>query len=163
MEEVDSCRNSTIWWMLIPCGSIIIALSVLVIIFSVRPPPPPDIKILSCKEGWVWYDKNCYFFSEEKNNKSLAVEKCKSMDGYLAPISSKEEFNFMIRYKGPEDHWIGIEKVDPNGTWKLEDGSPYDNVVPIKGIGDCAYLSDRSIMSSFCFLPKKWICRIILL
>nr|WIK87639.1 C-type lectin family protein [Oriental turtle dovepox virus] len=30
-----------------------------------------------------------------------------------------------------EDHWIRIEKVDPNGTRKLEDVSPYNNVVHI--------------------------------
>ncbi|AAF44583.1 C-type lectin-like protein [Fowlpox virus] len=163
MEEGKPRRSSAVLWMLIPCGSIIIVLSVFVIILSTRPPVPPDIKILYCKEGWVGYNKNCYFFSEEKNNKSLAVERCKDMDGHLTSISSKEEFKFILRYKGPGNHWIGIEKVDFNGTWKLEDGSSYDNIVPIKGIGDCAYLSDRSIMSSFCFLPKKWICRIILL
>nr|WIK87640.1 C-type lectin family protein [Oriental turtle dovepox virus] len=59
--------------MLIPCGSIIITLSISVIIFSVGPPLPLKIKILSCKEGWVGYDKNCYHLAVENVNRCMDI------------------------------------------------------------------------------------------
>ncbi|CAM4557887.1 unnamed protein product, partial [Lepidochelys kempii] len=65
---------------------------------------------------------------------------------------------FLLRYKGRFDHWIGLRR-DPGQLWKWADGSKFNNLFPIGGGGDCAYLNGLSAVSSLrCSSERPWIC-----
>ncbi|AYP74068.1 C-type lectin-like protein [Fowlpox virus] len=160
--EDDKCNKVTLCWVLIPCGSIIIALSVLVIIFSISP-PPHDLSRFSCDMEWIGYNKKCYYFSNTTNNKSFAEENCKNMKSVLAYVNNKNELDFMLRYKESDDYWLGMERKNVNASWSLGDGKSYTKTVDIQGNGTCAFLgNNKTISSAACNIPKKWICCIIL-
>ncbi|ARF02845.1 SWPV1-286 [Shearwaterpox virus] len=162
MDE-NNCDKTTLCWVLIPCSSVIIVLSVLVIIFSISP-PPRDLSRFYCEDEWIGYNRKCYYFSNETGNKSFAVDKCKSMRSTLSDIKSENELNFMIRYKEKDDYWIDLERENVNSSWISEngDGDVYSKVIEISGNGNCAFLKMKTVSSSSCNNNKKWICRIIL-
>ncbi|CAM5157148.1 unnamed protein product [Eretmochelys imbricata] len=54
---------------------------------------------------------------------------------------------FLLCYKGRFDHWIGLRR-DPGQLWKWANGTEFNNLFPIGGGGDCAYLNGVSAVSS---------------
>ncbi|QGM48955.1 C-type lectin-like protein [Magpiepox virus] len=151
MEE-DKCNKVTVCWILVPCSSIIIALSVLVIIFSIKP-PPHDLSKFSCPNDWIGYNKKCYYFSNTTDNKYFASEKCNDMNAELAHVKDVNELNFMLRYKGSDDYWVIIETNDKFVS---------DDTTGRKGSNNCVFLKDKTISSSLCNVAKKWICSFVL-
>uniref|UniRef100_A0AAT9UQW8 C type lectin domain protein n=1 Tax=Apapanepox virus TaxID=3049969 RepID=A0AAT9UQW8_9POXV len=145
--EDGKCNKVTVCWILVPCSSIIIALSILVIIFSIKP-PLHDLSKFSCPNDWIGYNKKCYYFSNTTDNKYSASEKCKNMNAELAHVKDVNELNFMLRYKEPDDYWVGIERNN--------------DVVKINGTGDCVFLVNKTISSSQCNVTRKWICSFVL-
>ncbi|CAM5176803.1 unnamed protein product, partial [Eretmochelys imbricata] len=64
----------------------------------------------------------------------------------------------LLRYKGRLDHWIGLQR-DPGQLWKWANGTKFNNLFPIRGGGDCAYLNDVNGVSSWrCTSERPWIC-----
>ncbi|CAM5157505.1 unnamed protein product, partial [Eretmochelys imbricata] len=64
----------------------------------------------------------------------------------------------LLRYKGRLDHWIGLWR-DPGQLWKWANGTKFNNLFPIGGGGDCAYLNDVNGVSSWrCTSERPWIC-----
>ncbi|CAM4664166.1 unnamed protein product [Caretta caretta] len=65
---------------------------------------------------------------------------------------------FLLRYKGRFDHCIGLRR-DPGQLWKWANGTKFNNLFPIGGGGDCAYLNDVNGVSSWrCTSERPWIC-----
>ncbi|CAM5157701.1 unnamed protein product [Eretmochelys imbricata] len=65
---------------------------------------------------------------------------------------------FLLRYKGRFDHWIGLRR-DLGQLWKWANGTKFNNLFPIGGGGDCAYLNDLSAVSSLRYTSEiPWIC-----
>uniref|UniRef100_A0A8C3S5F3 C-type lectin domain-containing protein n=1 Tax=Chelydra serpentina TaxID=8475 RepID=A0A8C3S5F3_CHESE len=111
----------------------------------------------SCPDGWVGYQRQCYFFSEDERNWTASQSYCSSHGACLAGIDSGLEMTFLLRYKGSVYHWIGLRR-EPSESWKWPNGTEFDNWFEVRGGGDCAYLNDVGVSTSSCETEKNWIC-----
>ncbi|XP_039373272.1 C-type lectin domain family 2 member D-like [Mauremys reevesii] len=111
-----------------------------------------------CPDGWVGYRGKCYYFSEAEENWNNSQSNCSSLGASLAVIDTLQDLAFMQRYKGKHQHWIGLRR-DPGQPWKWANGTEFNNLFPITGDGDCAYLADENMVSSLrCTSERYWIC-----
>ncbi|XP_073409006.1 uncharacterized protein [Dendrobates tinctorius] len=88
-----------------------------------------DIKIeksAPCEDYWIWYRGKCYYFSTERDTWRNSEKFCISHNSSLAIIESKEELDFLFRYKDLGYHWIGIRRTDDDTAWIWTDGSSYN-------------------------------------
>ncbi|XP_021342186.1 perlucin-like protein isoform X2 [Mizuhopecten yessoensis] len=51
--------------------------------------------LVRCGTGWVYYDNNCYWFSQTSKTWEEAIEICENKNSYLADIRSDEENRFV--------------------------------------------------------------------
>uniref|UniRef100_A0ABM5FIM0 C-type lectin domain family 2 member D-like n=1 Tax=Pogona vitticeps TaxID=103695 RepID=A0ABM5FIM0_9SAUR len=109
-----------------------------------------------CPPRWIWYQGNCYYFSEEERNWSSSQDFCSSHHASLARITN-EENDFIHLLKGRDPFWIGLRKF-PGQPWKWlnEDIA----VLEVLGDGgDCAYLDNEFRASSArCRTTFHWMC-----
>ncbi|XP_074873433.1 C-type lectin domain family 2 member B-like [Carettochelys insculpta] len=110
-----------------------------------------------CPDGWVGYRGKCYYFSEEEGNWTYSRDNCSSLGASLAVIDAPQERDFMHRYKGPSEHWIGL-RWDLNKLWIWVNGREFNNMFEVRGRGECAYLNDAAVGSSWCSSLRRWIC-----
>ncbi|XP_031413598.1 C-type lectin domain family 2 member D-like isoform X1 [Meleagris gallopavo] len=64
---------------------------------------------------------------------------------------------FVQRYQGPKDHWIGLHRAEGDKHWTWADGRTFTNW-SVPGTGPCVYLSSMGISSTFCHDDKFWVC-----
>ncbi|CAM4668128.1 unnamed protein product [Caretta caretta] len=113
---------------------------------------------LCCLEEWVGYQGKCYYFSKEEKNWDSSQHFCSSFSASLAVIDTQEEKDFMVRYAGPVEHWIGLRK-ESSQPWKWVNGTIFNQqLFEVRAEGDCAYLSDVFVSSSRCYSLRNWIC-----
>uniref|UniRef100_A0ACB8EGU4 Uncharacterized protein n=1 Tax=Sphaerodactylus townsendi TaxID=933632 RepID=A0ACB8EGU4_9SAUR len=63
-----------------------------------------------------------------------------------------------MKTEGPIYHWIGLRKPQED-RWEWANGQIFNNTLfDIVEGGDCAYLNDVKVMSSWCKTKKNWIC-----
>ncbi|CAM5157508.1 unnamed protein product [Eretmochelys imbricata] len=116
------------------------------------------IILLAAARCWSGYRGKCYYFSEAERNWTCSLTYCSALSASLAEISSEQEMAFLLRYKGRLDHWIGLWR-DPGQLWKWANGTKFNNLFPIGGGGDCAYLNGLSAVSNLrCSSERPWIC-----
>ncbi|XP_077180669.1 C-type lectin domain family 2 member B-like [Paroedura picta] len=112
----------------------------------------------SCPDGWIGYLGKCYDFSEDEADWLSSFRNCSSMGATLTTIETVREMGFLLRYKGPIYHWIGLRK-EQEKPWEWADGRVFNNTqFDINEGGHCAYLNDVAVMSSWCKTKKNWIC-----
>ncbi|XP_029441691.1 C-type lectin domain family 2 member D-like [Rhinatrema bivittatum] len=116
-------------------------------------PPPSD----PCADGWIWYRRKCYFFSEDSRDWDTAQSFCTSHKASLAHIETRQELDFTIHRKGRSDHWIGLRR-EQGQPWRWTDGSEFNNTFSISQEPGCAYLTDGSVRSANCLMYRNWIC-----
>ncbi|XP_060095157.1 C-type lectin domain family 2 member D-like [Heteronotia binoei] len=136
----------------------------LIIIFlslSVRPRGPspsfPTCPVVSCPNGWVGYQGKCYHFAKAEENWTSSKRHCSSLSASLAVVDSQGEMDFMLRYKGNADHWIGLER-NQGQPWTWVNGTIFNGWFTILGGGSCAYMNHLGIASSGCSSKELWIC-----
>ncbi|XP_035293305.1 C-type lectin domain family 2 member E-like [Cricetulus griseus] len=112
----------------------------------------------TCPRDWIGFGSKCFYFSKDMINWTFSQTSCMELEAQLVLFESLEELNFLKRYKGPSDHWIGLHRESPEHPWMWTDNSEYNNLVPTQGAGECAYLSDRGISSGRDYTHRKWIC-----
>ncbi|XP_067392499.1 C-type lectin domain family 2 member D-like, partial [Emydura macquarii macquarii] len=111
-----------------------------------------------CLDGWIGFRGKCYYFSEGEGDWASSQKHCSALGASLAGIDSGQDMDFMARYKGKFDHWIGLRR-DPGQPWKWTNGSEFYHPFWIGGGGDCAYLDDKGwVSSSACTSERYWIC-----
>ncbi|XP_034613525.1 C-type lectin domain family 2 member D-like isoform X2 [Trachemys scripta elegans] len=111
-----------------------------------------------CPDGWIGYRGKCYYFSETDGNWTYSQSQCSALNASLAAIDSEQEKDFLLRYKGFLDRWIGLQRK-PGQPWRWPNGTEFDNRFPIRGGGDCAFLIDENWFgSSRCSTWRRWIC-----
>ncbi|XP_075408187.1 C-type lectin domain family 2 member D11-like isoform X2 [Tenrec ecaudatus] len=81
----------------------------------------------TCPEHWIGFYGKCYYFSEDAGNWTFSQTFCASLEARLAQFETVEELNFMKRYKGPSDHWIGLSRTSSNGIWTWTDGTDHNS------------------------------------
>ncbi|OBS69954.1 hypothetical protein A6R68_01505, partial [Neotoma lepida] len=111
-----------------------------------------------CPRDWIGFGSKCFYFSEDVRNWTSSQTSCMALGAHLALFDSLEELNFLKRYKGASDHWIGLHRESPELPWRWTDNTKYNNLVLTQGGGECAYLNDSRISSARDYTHKKWIC-----
>uniref|UniRef100_A0A8D2CRQ2 C-type lectin domain-containing protein n=1 Tax=Sciurus vulgaris TaxID=55149 RepID=A0A8D2CRQ2_SCIVU len=112
----------------------------------------------TCPKDWIGFGSKCFYFSEDIGNWTFSQTFCASLEASLVQFESQEELNFLIRYKGLSDHWIGLNRESSHHIWKWTDKTEYKASFSIKGDGECAYLNDNGISSARHYTDRKWIC-----
>ncbi|XP_071066262.1 C-type lectin domain family 2 member D11-like isoform X3 [Dasypus novemcinctus] len=140
-------------------AAVIIALSVALAVLGRRAELILRLLVpVTCPQRWIGYGFKCFYFSDDTRNWTFSETFCASMGAHLAQFETPEELNFLKRYKGPADHWIGLSRESLYHIWKWTDGTEYNSSFAIKGVGECAYLSDNGVSSAKTYGDRKWIC-----
>ncbi|KAK7799785.1 hypothetical protein U0070_002909 [Myodes glareolus] len=113
---------------------------------------------VTCPTDWIGFGSKCFHFSEHINNWASSQNFCMALEGHLALFDSPEELIFLKRYNGDSDYWIGLHRESPEHPWMWTNNTEYNNLDPIRGRGECAYLSDNRISSGRNYTLRKWIC-----
>ncbi|XP_078511731.1 uncharacterized protein LOC144770829 isoform X2 [Lissotriton helveticus] len=111
-----------------------------------------------CGHGWIWYRNKCYYFSEAEGTWTEAKDSCAALDSALAMIDTQKELNFMLRYKGDYNHWIGLRREDNSQLWTWVNGTKFNKWFTVSDTSECAYLSYGQVKSLECDITNKWIC-----
>ncbi|XP_044839160.1 C-type lectin domain family 2 member D-like [Mauremys mutica] len=142
---------------------VITALIITVIALADKKPPPcsrcPPYVTAACPDRWVGYQGKCFYFSETEENWNNSQSHCSSLNASLASIDSLPELDFMLRYKGLPDHWIGLQREQGEGQpWKWTNGTIFNNLFQVRGEGQCTYLDEYGVSSSRCYSERHFIC-----
>ncbi|XP_044152573.1 C-type lectin domain family 2 member D-like [Bufo gargarizans] len=148
-----------LWLILFPL--VIIALTIVlsrVLRGTGECPAPVTTPSDPCDDGWIWYMKKCYYFSANITEWEKSQEFCVSRNATLAIIDLRHELDFIIRFKGSSDHWIGLRREYDRSPWLWTNGSAFNNMFPIIGVSDCVLVNSGRISSASCYSDKHWIC-----
>uniref|UniRef100_A0A8B9V810 C-type lectin domain-containing protein n=1 Tax=Anas zonorhyncha TaxID=75864 RepID=A0A8B9V810_9AVES len=116
-------------------------------------------RVYSCPPSWIGFEGKCFYFSDGEKNQTLSRADCHERGANLAVIQSREELEFMMRYKGSHDHWIGLSRQNPRQRWEWDDGTEFDSsLFPIGGGEDFAFLNNQRVTSARSSGERHWIC-----
>ncbi|XP_077688930.1 early activation antigen CD69-like, partial [Eretmochelys imbricata] len=136
---------------------------VIIIVLAVvasNPPsagPDPPAAARCCLDGWVGFGGKCYYFSEAEGNWNNSQRNCSSSSASLAAIDTQQEMAFIKRHKDLSEHWIGLRR-EPGQPWKWTNGTEFNHWFTVRAHGECAYLNDEAVASSWCDTVRYWIC-----
>ncbi|KAM7146206.1 C-type lectin domain family 2 member D-like [Macrochelys suwanniensis] len=72
---------------------------------------------------------------------------------------SRRRWEFMLHYQGCSETWIGLTREQADKPWKWVNGTPFNNLFPIRVGGEGASLNDdKGSSSSRCSTGKCWVC-----
>uniref|UniRef100_A0A670IQJ8 C-type lectin domain-containing protein n=1 Tax=Podarcis muralis TaxID=64176 RepID=A0A670IQJ8_PODMU len=120
--------------------------------------PSPSTPTECCPEGWIGYQRKCYYFSDSDRNWTYSQNYCASFNASLVVIDSQEEMIFLRRYKGHFDHWIGLQRMNDQEPWKWINGTIFNKSFEIRGGGTGAYLNHQGVASGTSGSEERWIC-----
>ncbi|XP_041497376.1 C-type lectin domain family 2 member D11-like [Microtus oregoni] len=148
------------------CYAVIIVLTIAVIALSValslsvRRQEQDSIKNTHapCPRDWIGFGSKCFYFSEDTSNWTFSRNFCMALEAQLARFDNMEELNFINRYKGTFDYWIGLHRESAKHPWRWMDNTEYNSSVPIRGVEDYAYLNNNGISSARIYADRRWIC-----
>ncbi|XP_075071975.1 C-type lectin domain family 2 member B-like [Mixophyes fleayi] len=122
-------------------------------------------KTMPCESNWIWYNGKCYYFSDKRETWTNSQRICLSQNASLALIDNEDELNFLNRFKGIDNHWIGIRWSITNNAWTWTDGILYNGkLFVIESVSantdksECVFLNHEGIKSENGIHEKKWIC-----
>ncbi|XP_029435051.1 C-type lectin domain family 2 member L-like [Rhinatrema bivittatum] len=119
---------------------------------AVLPPAEP------CPEDWIYYQRRCYFFSENEADWARSEDFCSSQGACLILIDDKKEMNFITTQMWAPSVWIGLHKNEREIQWL--NGSAFNNqLFELHGKGECVYIQSKMAYLSSCTVPKNWVCR----
>ncbi|XP_052577543.1 C-type lectin domain family 2 member H-like [Peromyscus californicus insignis] len=107
----------------------------------------PEAGRANCPRDWIGFGSKCFYFSEVTSNWTSSQTSCMTRKAHLARFDSLEELDFLKRHKNDSARWIGLHRKSSKHSWRWTDNTKYNNLVPIRGEGERAYLSDRGISS----------------
>ncbi|XP_065420275.1 C-type lectin domain family 2 member B-like isoform X2 [Chrysemys picta bellii] len=167
-------RTAVEWKVPLITGVVLTAVVVIVVVPMILLPgkSPPESKLpqfyapaqlstkrpaACCPDGWVGFGGKCYFFSDAEGTWDSSQSLCSSLNASLAEIDTQKDLEFIMRYKGISEFWIGLKRASAQ-TWQWVNGEHFNNLFTVRGEGDCAYLSDDFATSSWCSTKRYWIC-----
>ncbi|XP_059969426.1 C-type lectin domain family 2 member D [Mesoplodon densirostris] len=142
--------------MIMVLATIVVVLSTFLAVRNTK--PVSYVLYATCPKEWIGFGSKCFYFSEDTRNWTFSQTFCTSLESVLAQFENEEEMNFLKRYKGPSDHWIGLRRESSHHVWKWTDSTEYNVTFLIKGVGECAYLNDVGLSSARSYTDRKWIC-----
>ncbi|XP_074873459.1 C-type lectin domain family 2 member D-like [Carettochelys insculpta] len=130
----------------------VVVLAVLLLNASPRP-------MAWCPDSWIGYRGKCYYFSEAEENWNNSQSSCSALGTSLATIDTQEDLDFILRYKGISEHWVGLWREQEWKPWKWVNGSDFNSTrFQIRGGGHCVYLNEKALSSSRCTTERNWVC-----
>ncbi|XP_058414816.1 C-type lectin domain family 2 member D isoform X2 [Diceros bicornis minor] len=139
--------------LIIACG----ATTALLVTRTICNEKPSECLEAACPESWIGFQRKCFYFSDDTKNWTFSQRFCDSQGANLVQVETLQELEFLLRYKGPSDHWIGLSR-EQGQSWKWTDGTEWTRCFPITGGGECAYLNDKGASSARRYTERKWIC-----
>ncbi|XP_038174258.1 C-type lectin domain family 2 member D11-like isoform X2 [Arvicola amphibius] len=94
----------------------------------------------------------------DTSNWTFSQNFCMELKTQLARFDNLEELNFLRRYKGTFEYWIGLHRESPQHPWRWMDNTEYNSSVPIRGVEKHAYLNNKWISSARSYADMRWIC-----
>ncbi|XP_023442668.2 C-type lectin domain family 17, member A [Dasypus novemcinctus] len=80
---------------------------------------------VTCPEGWLPFERKCYYFSTSTKSWNGARTFCQENYSHLVIINSVAEQRFVAKAHGsPRVYWLGLTDKDREGDWRWLDGSP---------------------------------------
>ncbi|XP_052030943.1 C-type lectin domain family 2 member G-like isoform X1 [Apodemus sylvaticus] len=146
------------------CYGVITVLSAAVVALSValsvRTTEQISIKNIyaACPTKWIGFGNKCFYFSEDLSNWTSSQTFCREQEAQLTQFDNVEELEFLKRYKGIFDYWIGLHRESSEGPWRWTDNTEYNSVVPIRGVERYAYLNNNGISTARIYADRRWIC-----
>nr|XP_042130110.1 C-type lectin domain family 2 member D11-like isoform X5 [Peromyscus maniculatus bairdii] len=86
----------------------------------------------ACPRDWIGFWSKCFYFSENTSNWTFSQTLCMELEAQLARFDSLEELNFLKRYKGTFDYWIGLRRNSPEHPWRWTDNTEYNSLYVLK-------------------------------
>ncbi|KAM3913339.1 C-type lectin domain family 2 member A-like [Leptodactylus fuscus] len=116
-----------------------------------------------CDDDWIWYRGKCYYFSTKRDTWNNSLEYCREQNATLALIDNREEYEFLFRFKGSDNHWIGLRRTADNTGWTWINGTIYkEDLFTIKRSSsksiEYVFLNHEVVNSQEGFFDYKWIC-----
>ncbi|CAJ0960268.1 unnamed protein product [Ranitomeya imitator] len=93
-----------------------------------------------CEDNWIWYKRKCYYFSRNISDWEKSQSFCAARNASLAIIDWTHELDFIFRFKGSSDHWIGLKRENETQPWVWTNGSNFNDLS--NSTGSFLYLSD---------------------
>ncbi|XP_050180555.1 C-type lectin domain family 2 member L-like isoform X2 [Myiozetetes cayanensis] len=117
-------------------------------------PACPSLEV--CPPGWLYFQRKCYYLSEKEADWNSSQSHCSVHNASLLVIGNQQELSFMMKIT-KQDPWIGLYKRNEEFFWV--NGKALDNeLIEVKGSGNCAYLESKGASASGCYLTRKWVC-----
>ncbi|XP_029819826.1 C-type lectin domain family 2 member L-like [Manacus vitellinus] len=117
-------------------------------------PVCPSLEV--CPSGWLYFQRKCYYLSENEADWNSSQSHCSLHNASLLVIKNHQELSFMMKIT-KQDPWIGLYKRNEEFFWV--NGKALDNeLIEVKGSGNCAYLESKGVSASGCYLTRKWVC-----
>ncbi|CAJ0960264.1 unnamed protein product [Ranitomeya imitator] len=122
--------------------------------------PNPKISVSRdpCEDDWIWYKRKCYYFSTNISEWEKSQSFCAARNASLAIINWTHELDFILRFKGSSDHWIGLKRENETEPWVWTNGSNFNDLFSIVGYSSCVLVNSGRISSASCYSDKHWIC-----
>ncbi|XP_069610191.1 C-type lectin domain family 2 member B-like [Ranitomeya imitator] len=111
-----------------------------------------------CEDDWIWHKRKCYYFSKNISEWEKSQSFCAARNASLAIIDWKHELDFIFRFKGSSDHWIGLKRENETEPWVWTNGSYFNDLFSIVGYLSCVLANSGRISSASCSSDKHWIC-----
>ncbi|XP_052561372.1 C-type lectin domain family 2 member D-like, partial [Tympanuchus pallidicinctus] len=86
-------------------------------------PRPPFSHV--CPDAWLGLQGKCFYFSASESDWDSSREHCQRLGASLATVDTEEEMEFMLRYLGPANRWIGLHRAEGDERWTWADGSAF--------------------------------------
>ncbi|XP_041492122.1 C-type lectin domain family 2 member E-like [Microtus oregoni] len=118
----------------------------------------PEAGHFTCPRDWIGFASKCFYFSEHTSNWTSSQTSCMELGAHLGHFDSLEELKFLNIFKGNFAAWIGLHRESSEQPWIWTDNTEYNNLVPTRGEGEYAYLSDSGISSGRNNILRRWIC-----
>ncbi|XP_028853106.1 asialoglycoprotein receptor-like 1 [Denticeps clupeoides] len=98
---------------------------------SAQKDSPTELPVVQgdCHEGWVEFQRHCYYTSKQKANWHLAEQRCIQQEALLFVPNSEEEMNFVSKVVRLRfGYWMGLVEREAEGNWTFVDGTDYNSV-----------------------------------
>uniref|UniRef100_U3KNA3 Natural killer cells antigen CD94 n=2 Tax=Oryctolagus cuniculus TaxID=9986 RepID=U3KNA3_RABIT len=116
----------------------------------------------SCPDGWIGYQCNCYFISNEARTWEDSRHFCAVQNSSLLKLQNRDELSFWNHSQ--HFYWIGLSYREEHGAWLWEDDSAVSqHLFPMfQGLTpkSCILYSPRkNVLSEDCKSSCYYICK----
>ncbi|XP_061145851.1 C-type mannose receptor 2-like [Syngnathus typhle] len=121
---------------------------------------PAVVKTSDCQDNTFHYGDYCYRYEKTEKNFDNAEKFCRSRQGHLASVHSKEEAQFVHDHsQASQSVFVGLKKEDDDHNWS--DGTTYDyDNWKDDAKGDCAFPNSVGELSaSSCATERPFVCK----